>query len=100
MTGLLKRLRKLEAIAAEKQHGVASWPAREAAVKEYAMKRVAPADQVFLKELFATGNMTRQRELIDENPAVWARFIEAFEWAVREVPAPYVMCVSDLFGQY
>ena len=47
MTGLLKRLRKLEAIAAEKQDGVASWPAMEATVKEYAIKRVSLADQAF-----------------------------------------------------
>lgn len=100
MTGLLKRLRKLEAITAEKQHGVASWPAREAAVKEYAMKRVSLSDQAFLKELFTIGNITREQEFIDENPAVWARFIEAFERAVREVPAPYVMCVTDLFGRW
>jgi len=100
MTGLLKRLRKLEATAAEKVAGPALWPAREAAVKEYAIQRLSPADQVFLREVFATGNMTRQKELIAKDPAVWARFTEAFEWAVREVPAPYVMCVSDLLGQY
>jgi len=44
--------------------------------------------------------MTRQKELIAKDPAVWARFTEAFEWATRAVPAPYVMCVSDLFGQW
>jgi hypothetical protein len=100
MTGLLKRLRKLEVTAAKNVDGPASWPAKEAAVKEYAMQRVSPADQVFLRELFASGNMTLQQEMIAKDPAVWGRFTEAFEWAVREVPAPYVMSVSDLFGQW
>jgi hypothetical protein len=99
MTGLLKRLRKLEAIAAEKQDGVASWPARAAAVKKCAIGRMSPADQAFLQQI-ATETLCRRKELIDKNPAVWARWIEAFEWAVREVPAPYVMSVSDLWGEW
>lgn len=100
MTELLKRLRKLEAIAAEKQNGVASWPARARAVKRCAIERMSPADQAFLRELDAPENYSRRKELIDRNPAFWTRFTEAFEWAVREVPAPYVMCVSDLVGQH
>ena len=100
MTGLLKRLQKLEAIAAEKQDSVASWPARADAVKQCAIGRMSPADQAFLRELDAPENRFRQEELLDRNSAFWTRFTDAFEWAVREVPAPYVMSVSDLFGQW
>jgi len=100
MTGLLKRLRKLEAIAAEKQDSIALWPARAAAVKQYAVGRMSPADRAFLQELDAPENRFRQKELLDRNPAFWARFTDAFEWAVREVPAPYVMSVSDLLGEW
>jgi hypothetical protein len=100
MTGLIKRLRKLEAIAAEKSNSVASWPARAAAVKRCAIGRMSPADQAFLRELEAPENRFRQAELLDRNSAFWTRFTDAFEWAVREVPAPYVMSVSDLFGQW
>jgi hypothetical protein len=97
---MLKRLRKLEVMAAAKADGPASWPAKANAVKEYAMGRMSPADRAFMNELFATGNMARQHELIGTDPTVWARWTEAFEMAVREVPAPYVMSVSDLFGQW
>jgi len=100
MTGLLQRLRKLEAIAAEKSNSVASWPARAGAVKQCAIGRMSPADQAFLRELEAPENRFRQAELLDRNSAFWTRFTDAFEWAVREVPAPYVMSVSDLFGQW
>jgi hypothetical protein len=61
---------------------------------------MSPADQAFLRELEAPENRFRQAELLDRNSAFWTRFTDAFEWAVREVPAPYVMSVSDLFGQW
>jgi hypothetical protein len=100
MTELLRRLRRLEAIAAEKQDSVASWPARSAAVKQTAIGRMSPTDQAFLRELDAPDNRYRQEGLLDRNSAFWTRFTDAFEWAVRDVPAPYVMSVSDLFGQW
>jgi hypothetical protein len=100
MTALLKRLRKLEAFAAPKTSEVASWPAREAAVKQCAIGRMSSADESVVKEILALGNMAEQDELIARDPAVWERFTESFRWAVREVPAPYVMCVSDLRGEW
>jgi hypothetical protein len=101
MTELLKRLRKLEATAAARNaDGPASWPAKAAAVKEYAVRRMSPADQAFLREVFAPENLLRQTELLARDPTVWVRFTEAFEWATRTVPAPYVMSVSDLLGQW
>lgn len=100
MTGLDKRLRRFEVTAAQKADGPESWPAKAAAVKEYAMERMSPADQAFLREVFAPENLWRQTALLARDPAVRARFTEAFELATRAVPAPYVMSVSDLFGQW
>jgi hypothetical protein len=99
MTVLLKRLRKLEVTAAQKATGPESWPAKAVAVKECAIQRMPPADRAFVNELLAAGYERRQ-EMIARNPAVWQRFREAFEWATREVPAPYLMCISDLYGTW
>ena len=100
MTTLLRRLRKLEAITVPITNEVASWPAREAAVKRCAIERMSLADQAVVKEILTPESISMQSELVAKNPAVWARFRESFGWAVREAPAPYVMCVSDLLGEW
>jgi hypothetical protein len=73
MTELLKRLRKLEAVNAEKHNGVASWPARADAVKRCAIGRLSPADQAFLRELDGPDNSSLREELLDQNSAFWTR---------------------------
>lgn len=98
VTELLKRLCRLEALTAPKTNDVASWPARAAAVKQCAIGKMSVLDRALLEQM--ESNSLSRQELIDRNPAVWARWNEAFEWAVREVPAPYVMSISDLFGQW
>jgi hypothetical protein len=52
-------------------------------------------DDVFLKELFAPENACPSSELIRTHQAIWERWKEAFDQAVREVPPPYVMSVYD-----
>jgi hypothetical protein len=100
VTALSNRLRKLETVAAEKQNGVASWPARADAVKRYAIGRLSPADQAYLRELDTSRSDLLQKEFLNQNSPFWTRLTEAFDWAVREVPAPFVMSVADLFGQW
>ena len=103
MNRLSERLRKLEAVAAQKatHEDVASWPTRADAVKRYAIGRLSPADQAYLRELDSpSGNQALDEEFVNQNSPFWTRLTEAFDWAVQEVPAPYVMCVSDLFGQW
>jgi len=100
MRSLRRRLEKLEAATVGLLEGPWLWPAKAAAVKKRTMEAMTPEEQVLLTESFGSQDLARQNEFIAMHPGVWARYNEAFDRATREVPAPYVMCISDLWGQY
>jgi hypothetical protein len=49
-------------------------------------------------ESFGSHGRVRQNEFIATHPGVWVRYTEAFERAIREIPARYVMSIPDLWG--
>jgi hypothetical protein len=95
---LIKRLKKLEASAAALINGPWLWPARAAAVRERTMNAMSPEEQVLLTESFGSQGTVGLGEFAAMHPAVWSRYNEAFDRAVREVPAPFAMCTADLWG--
>jgi hypothetical protein len=90
-----KRLKRLETTVAARVDGPWSWEKKVAEVEACAMQRLPPEDQVLLTEVFARPTSCEMYKLMEANPALWARYEEAFEWACREVPAPFVMTVHD-----
>ena len=100
MKNLLGRIEKLEAATAVLLEGPWLWPAKEAAVRKRTMEAMSPKEQALLTESFGSPDLARRNEFIAMHPGVWVRYNDAFERATREVPAPYPMCIADLWGQW
>jgi hypothetical protein len=100
MRSLSKRLARLEAATAGLLEGPWLWPAKAAAVRKCTMEAMSPEEQVLLTESFGSQDLARRNEFIAMHSGVWARYLDAFERATREVPAPYVMSISDLWGSW
>jgi hypothetical protein len=100
MKSLLRRLQKLEAATTLVLEGPWFWLARADAVRKFTMEAMWPEEQVLLAESFGIQDPGRQDTFIAMHPEVWVRYTEAFERATREVPAPYVMSISDLWGSW
>lgn len=98
MKSLLRRLEKLEGSAAGLLEGPWLWPVRAAAVKRRTMEAMSPEERVLLAESFGSHDTVGLNEFAAMHPGVWTRYNEAFDRATREVPAPYVMGISDLWG--
>lgn len=99
MKTLLRRLEKLEASPAFVIEGPWLWPARADEVRKRTMEAMSEQELALLAESFDGPHRVRSDEFSVMHPAVWARYNEAFDRAVREVPAPFVMCTADLWGQ-
>jgi|HubBroStandDraft_2_1064218.scaffolds.fasta_scaffold1362635_2 hypothetical protein len=95
---LIKRLKKLEAATAALINGPCLWPARAAAVRERTVNSMSLEEQALLTESFGSQGTVGLGEFAAMHPAVWSRYNEAFDRAVREVPAPCAMCTADLRG--
>lgn len=95
MTELHRRLRRLEAArTAAEADGPWNWPAKAAEVKRRAFAALTAEESAWLKDAY---------EKYDRNARegeIWDRFVSAFNRAVAEVPAPYVMSIADLFGSW
>lgn len=59
---------------------------------------MSPEETAWLNDLYATGDRTGREVSIAARREIWERFVNAFNRAVEEVPALYVMCMADLFG--
>jgi hypothetical protein len=95
---LIERPKKLEAATAALISGPCLWPARVEEVRKRTMEAMSPEEQALLAESFDGPHTVRFDEFSVMHPAVWVKYNEAFDRAVREVPAPFAMCTADLWG--
>jgi hypothetical protein len=98
MNTLLRRLKKLEATTTRVLDGPWLWPARAEAVRRRTMEAMSPQEQTLLTESLGRPGFTLYQEFAAAHPDLWTRYQAAFDQAARGVPAPYVMCIADLWG--
>jgi hypothetical protein len=100
MKTLRKRLAKLEAVTSCLLEGPWLWPARAEAVRKRTMDAMTPEDLTLITESFGGDGRIGYSAFAESYPTVWVRYTEAFARATREVPAPYVMSIADLWGPW
>ena len=96
---LSRRLEKLEASTTALLDGPWHWSERAEAVRTRTLEAMSAEEQALLAESFNQRSI-RFDEFQSLYPDVWRRYNEAFDRAVREVPAPFLMSIADLWGQW
>jgi hypothetical protein len=92
MKHIIRRLNRLEAAIRTASDGPWDWRAKADEVKRRAFAALSAEESAWLTDLYERGH-AREGE-------IWDRFVNAFNRAVEEVPAPYLMCTADLFGEW
>ena len=98
MKNIFRRLKRLEAATARLFNGPWHWPARAAEVKTRTMEALSAEERALVTESFGGQQTVGLDAFRAMHPGVWIRYNEAFDRATREVPAPYVMSICDLWG--
>jgi hypothetical protein len=97
---IIRRLNKLEAQRHGGGDGLSHWTAKYWEVRRRAFAPMSPAESVWLNDLYAVHEAAARQASIEAHRERWDRFENAFNSAVKEVPAPHVMCIADLFGEW
>ncbi len=100
MKALIRRLNKLEATMKPAADGPWNWPAKYEEVRRRAFAAISAEETVWLKDFYRKYDWNARETSTDARREIWDRFVSTFNRAVEEVPAPYVMCVADLFGEW
>lgn len=100
MKDIIRRLNRLETATRPKADGPWNWPAKADEVKRRAFAALSAEESAWLKEWYEKNDWNTRQASTGAPREIWDRFVGAFNRAVEEVPAPYVMCVADLFGAW
>jgi len=99
MKQIIRRISRLEARRRSVAEGIESWPAREAEVRRRAFAPMSVEEIAWLNEIWTMPRDNARAACVQARRECWDRFELAFNNAVVEVPAPYAMCIEELFGE-